>query len=112
MFSAIGLTEFVANQDTLLVGPEGATEGQGISPTPLFQRIVDPHSAGRTGRKVLKPTESLRSAPPDTTPYARPLVREDCAPGGRPAIPSAVSAGTPRPYRLLCPAKPPKRGRE
>src|SRR4051794_26893855 len=99
MFFAIGFAGVVAKQDTLLVGPEGVTGGQGISPTPLFQRIVDPRSAGRTGRKVLTPTESLRSAPPDTTPYARPLVGEDCAPGGRPAIPSAVSAGTPRPYR-------------
>ena len=30
--------------------------------------------------------ESTRSAPPDTTPYARPATPEDYAPFGRPAI--------------------------
>jgi hypothetical protein len=33
---------------------------------------------------------STRSAPPDTTPYVRPIVPEDYAPGGKPAIPSNV----------------------
>jgi hypothetical protein len=31
-------------------------------------------------------TQSTRSAPPDTTPYTRPAVPEDYAPGGKPAI--------------------------
>src|SRR4030095_10520074 len=30
--------------------------------------------------------QSTRSAPPDTTPYTRPAVPEDYAPGGKPAI--------------------------
>ena len=33
---------------------------------------------------------SMKSSPPDTTPYVRPLVPEDYAPGGRPAIPSNI----------------------
>ena len=34
-------------------------------------------------------SESIRSAPPDTTPYVRPLVTEDLAPKNAPAIPPA-----------------------
>jgi hypothetical protein len=32
------------------------------------------------------------SSPPDTTPYTRPTVPEDYAPGGKKAIPPEVSA--------------------
>ena len=41
-------------------------------------------------RAVAEP-ESTRSAPPDTTPYVRPAIPEDYAPGGRPAISPEVS---------------------
>ncbi len=33
------------------------------------------------------PEESTKSVPPDTTPYTRPSIPEDYAPGGREAIP-------------------------
>ncbi len=35
-------------------------------------------------------SESDRSWPPDTTPYVRPVVPEDYAPGGREAIPPEI----------------------
>ncbi|NNK36978.1 MAG: hypothetical protein HKP03_00745 [Xanthomonadales bacterium] len=38
---------------------------------------------------------SFRSGPPDTTPYSRPLVPEDRAPRGEPAIPPGVTAPAP-----------------
>ena len=40
---------------------------------------------------------SFRSGPPDTTPYTRPIVPEDHAPGGKPAIPPGVTVPAPAP---------------
>ena len=40
-------------------------------------------SAGQT-----PPPEGAKSSPPDTMPYVRPAVPEDCAPGGKRAIPA------------------------
>lgn len=37
--------------------------------------------------------ESVRSAPPDTTPYTRPVLPEDLSPGGRPALPEHGTTG-------------------
>ena len=38
---------------------------------------------------------SFRSGPPDTTPYTRPIVPEDYAPGGKPAIPPGITVPAP-----------------
>lgn len=38
---------------------------------------------------------SFRSGPPDTTPYTRPIVPEDYAPQGKPAIPPGVTVPAP-----------------
>ena len=43
---------------------------------------------------------STRSAPPDTTPYTRPVVPEDYAPQGKPAIPPGIRV--PPPDQTLC----------
>jgi hypothetical protein len=48
--------------------------------------------------------ESLRSAPPDQTPYVRPAVPEDVAPFGKPAIgPKIVPKGQERTQGLPLP---------
>ena len=49
-------------------------------------------------------SESMRSYPPDTTPYSRENVPEDVKPGGKPAIPPGHLIGTPG---HLIPPKPP-----
>lgn len=50
------------------------------------------HGAASTGglSQASDTCQSTRSAPPDTTPYVRPIVPEDYAPGGKPAIPSNI----------------------
>ena len=46
--------------------------------------------------KPLKETNrSFRSGPPDTTPYTRPIVPEDLAPRGEPAIPPGITVPAP-----------------
>lgn len=55
----------------------------------LNPRAADPSSAP-------KQPDSLKSAPPDTTPYVRPAVPEDYAPGGEEAIPKDVTTPSPQ----------------
>ena len=86
----------IRNNLALRTNPTGGTSdcrsGTGPSEGKLSSSF-DRGAASREGSPLAGDTAdcaSTRSAPPDTTPYVRPIVPEDYAPGGRPAIPPNV----------------------
>jgi len=86
----------ISNNLALRTNPtEGTSDcrsGTGPSEGKLSS-YFDRGAASREGSPLAGDTAdcaSTRSAPPDTTPYVRPIVPEDYAPGGREAIPSNV----------------------
>ena len=72
-------------------------------PQPAGEPPPDTADASRDASEVSElphdPSEaanrSFRSGPPDTTPYSRPIVPEDYAPQGKPAIPPGVTVPAP-----------------
>ncbi len=86
----------ISNNLALRTNPAGGANdcrsGKGPSEGKLSSSF-DRAAASREGSPLAGDTAdraSTRSAPPDTTPYVRPIVPEDYAPGGRPAIPSNI----------------------
>lgn len=53
--------------------------------------VAEPGVPGTNDELRDTPAQTGRNAPPDTTPYVRPAVPEDYAPGGQEAIPSESS---------------------
>ena len=65
--------------------------------TPLPSEQAAPAEPDQISSKSADP--SMRSGPPDTTPYTRPIGPEDLAPLGKPAIPPGIEV--PPPDRTL-----------
>ena len=84
----------VSNNLTLRTNPTGGANDVRSANRPDEPRCFGSfdHGAASTGglSQANDTCQSTRSAPPDTTPYVRPIVPEDYAPSGRPAIPSNI----------------------
>jgi hypothetical protein len=84
---------------TLLLQSTAVTGG----PQPSGERAADAADPSRDDSELaeadhdpsVETNRSFRSGPPDTTPYTRPIVPEDYAPGGKPAIPPGVTVPAP-----------------
>ncbi len=81
-----------------MVSPDGLW--QVLEEVELSPRYESSASSTGDSPQADDASRSTRSAPPDTTPYTRPVVPEDYAPLGKPAIPPGI--WVPPPDQTLC----------